>query len=147
MSSKAAAIRTAKKARADGAHSTSASKRAGLVVGVPRMDKFLRTNSCNARFASSSKITLAAIYEHILSLVMREAILRKNPKTTGITAKNIASAVREDPVLRGIFGDNVTIFGGGFRQMVVPRRGEPHARDAADNENEEDNDDDNENEN
>ena len=110
----------------------SASKRAGLRVGVPRLLQWMRSQVRCARFSSTSKITLSAAYQCVLERLQRESVLRKKTKATRLNAKDILRAVTEDAALRALFGDAVTVVGGGYPRIIVPRAAEAHARDIAD---------------
>lgn len=97
----------------------------------------MRSGSVCKRAEKTSKIAISSLYETVLRRAITEAIKRKSSKTSRLNPTDIRSAVTEDEALRSLFGDAITLVGGGYRRTIIPRSKEKYARDIEDAEEEE----------
>ena len=93
--------------------------RAGIYFSVSLVEKFLRSHgTSNLHVSSATPVFLAAVVEHLVSLVVtRAAIHTHNDKRVRITIRHVVLAVGDDDDLTSLFsGMNIFLVGGG----VVP---------------------------
>lgn len=92
----------------------------------------MRSASVCKRYKVQSKIALTSLYQTVLEVLVTAAARYKKSKSQRVNATHVRRAVTENAALRALFGDVVTLVGGGYRRTRIPRSKDKYALDPED---------------